>query len=62
MVNLAKMETITIGPPAMCARHDITLPGHIRTNHHNSWKVVPTIIFDRDSDPIGVKIPQTQDA
>ena len=30
MVNLAKMETITIGPPARCARHDITLPGHIK--------------------------------
>ena len=32
MANLAKKETITIGPPARCARHDITLPGHIRTN------------------------------
>ena len=31
MVNLAKMETITVGPPASCARHDITLPGHIKT-------------------------------
>ena len=31
MVNLAK-ETIIIGPPAKCARHDITLPGHIKTN------------------------------
>ena len=27
MVNLAKKETITIGPSARCARHDITLPG-----------------------------------
>ena len=26
------METITIGPPARCAMHDITLPGHIKTN------------------------------
>ena len=32
MVNLAKEETIIIGPPARCARHDITLPGHIKTN------------------------------
>jgi hypothetical protein len=31
MAILAK-ETITIGPPARCARHDITLPGHPRTN------------------------------
>ena len=43
MVNLAKMETITVGPPARCAGHDTTLPGHKRTlllpleiysNHH----------------------------
>jgi hypothetical protein len=32
MAILAKKETITIGPPARCARHDITLPGHTRTN------------------------------
>ena len=32
MVNLANEETIIIGPPARCARHDITLPGHIETN------------------------------
>ena len=32
MVNLVKKETITLGPPARCARHDITLPGHIKTN------------------------------
>ena len=32
MVNLATKQTITIGPPARCARHDITLPGHIKTN------------------------------
>ena len=55
MANLAKEET-TLGPPARCARHDITLPGL------NSWKNVPTIKSDRDSDLIGVRIPQTQDA
>ena len=32
MVNLAKKEAITIGPLARCARHEITLPGHIKTN------------------------------
>ena len=32
MDNLAKKETITVGPPARCARHDITLPGHMKTN------------------------------
>ena len=31
MVNLVKKETITTGPPARCARHDITLPGHKKT-------------------------------
>ena len=31
MTNLAKKETITIGPLTRCARHDITLPGHIKT-------------------------------
>ena len=30
MVNLVKKETITLGPSAMCARNDITLPGHKR--------------------------------
>ena len=42
MDNLAEKETITIGPPARCARHDITLPGHVKmllllvicSNHH----------------------------
>ena len=62
MANLAKKETITIGPSARCARHDITIPGHIKLQHYNSWKYVPTIISDRDSDLIGVRIPQTQDA
>ena len=32
MVNLVKKETITLGPPVRCARHDITLPGDIKTN------------------------------
>ena len=32
MVNLVKKETITLGPPARCARHDITLPSHIKTD------------------------------
>ena len=32
MDNLAEKESITIRPPARCARHDITLPGHIMTN------------------------------
>ena len=31
-ITLLKGRTITIGPPASCARHDITLPGHIKTN------------------------------
>ena len=30
--NLANKVTITVGPLARCARHDITLPGHIGTN------------------------------
>ena len=40
MDNLAKKETITIGPPARCARHDITLPGHIRTNVMTLGKIL----------------------
>ena len=32
MANLGKEDTISIGHPARCARHDITLPGHIKTN------------------------------
>ena len=31
MDNLATKKTITIGPPARCVRHDITLSGHIKT-------------------------------
>ena len=61
MANLAKMETITIGPSFSCARHDITLPIY-KDQCNNSWKYVPTIVSDRDSDLIGVRIPQTQDA
>ena len=62
MANLAKKEIITIGPPVGCARHDITLPGHINTNIITLGKCVPTIISDRDSDLIGARMPQTQDA
>ena len=62
MANLAKKETRTIGPPARCARHDITLLGHIKTNVITLWKYVPTIISNRDLDLIGVRTPQTQDA
>ena len=32
MINLVKKEIITLGPLVRCARHDITLPGHIGTN------------------------------
>ena len=32
MDNLAEKGTITLGAPARCARHDITLPGHMRTS------------------------------
>ena len=32
MANLAKKETITIGPPGRCVKHGITLPGLIKTN------------------------------
>ena len=59
MANLAKKEMITIGPSARCARNDITLPGHIKDQHYNHWKYVPTIISDRGSDAIGDGIPQT---
>jgi hypothetical protein len=31
-LTLQKKETKIIGPPAKCARHDITLPGNLRTN------------------------------
>ena len=61
MNNFAKKGTMTIGPPARCARHKITLSGHIKTNVYNFWTYVPTIISDQDSDLIGVRIPETQD-
>ena len=61
-LTLLKGRTITIGPPARCARHDITLPGHIKTNVITLGKCVPTIISDRDPYLIGVRISQTQDA
>ena len=60
--NHVNKETITIGPPARCARHDITLPGHMKTNIITLGKWVPTIIFDQDPYLIGVRTPQTQDA
>ena len=31
-LTLLKGRTITMGPPARWARHDNTLPGHIKTN------------------------------
>ena len=61
MDSLAEKDSITIGPQARCARHDITLPGHIKTNYI-SWKYVPTVISGRDSDLTGVRITQTPDA
>ena len=60
MVNLVKQETITTSPLARCDGHDITLPIY-KDQCYNSWKYVPTIISDRDSDLIGVRIPLTQD-
>ena len=61
MDNLAEKESIMIGPPAGGggARHDIMLPGHQRINIIKHGKLSPTNISDRDSDPIGVRIPQT---
>ena len=58
MDNLLEKETITIGAPARCARHDIILPGHIKDQCYNSWKYAPTIISDRDSVLIGGRIPR----
>ena len=60
-ITLLKMKTITMGPPARCARHDITLLGYTKSNVTVFGKV-PTIIFGRDSVLIGVRIPQTHDA
>ena len=63
MDNLAEKESIMIGPPAGGgggqAWHHCT--GSTKDQRHNSWKVVPTIISDQDSDPIGVRIPESQD-
>ena len=61
MANLAKKETTTIGPLARGAKQRHLLTGLCRDQCYNSWKYVPTIITDRDSDLTGVKIPQTQD-
>ena len=38
------------------------LTGSYKDQWYKSWKYVPTIISNRDSDLIGVRIPQTQDA
>ena len=62
MDNLAKKESITIGPPARCARHDITLPGHIKTNVKTLGNKFKPSYLTRDLDLIGVRIPQTHDA
>ena len=59
MVNLAKKETITIGPPGRCVR--MTTPYWVKDECYNSWEYVPTIISDRDSDLIGVRIARTRD-
>ena len=60
MVILAK-EIIVIGPPARGVLGMTSYYRVIKDQQHNSWKAVPTIISDRDSDPIGVRIPETQD-
>ena len=39
----------------------MTSPYWVKGQCYNSWEYVPTIVSDRDSDPIGVMIPQTQD-
>ena len=62
MDNLAEKEAITIGPPARCAMHDITLPGHIKTNVITLGNMFKPSYLTRDLDIIGVRIPQTQDA
>ena len=40
----------------------MTSPYRVKGQCYKSWEYVPTIISDRDSDLIGVKLPQTQDA
>ena len=59
IVNLAKTEIITKGPLARGAKQRHHLTGLCRDQCYNSWKYVPTIISDRDSDLIGVRIFQT---
>ena len=62
MDNLAEKESIMIGPPAGGGVLGMTSCYRvIKDQHHNSLNVVPTILADRDSDPIGVRIPETQD-
>ena len=51
MDSLAEKDSITIGPRASCARHDITLPGHIKTNVItleicSNYHIWPRFIFD----------------
>ena len=62
MVNLDKKEIITKGPLARGAKQRHHLIELCRDQCYNSWKNVPTIIYDRDSDMNGVWIIQTQDA
>ena len=57
MANLAKKETITIGPPGRCVR--MTSPYRVKDQCYNSWEYVPTIISDQDADLIGAGITQT---
>ena len=52
--------TITIGPPARWARYDTTSSGHTKTNVITLGNMFQP--SDRDSDLIGVRIPQSQDA
>ena len=60
MVKLAKQESITTSPLARGDRHDITLPIY-KDQCYNSWKYVPTIISDQDSDLIDVRNRDTSD-
>ena len=62
MAKLAKKDTTIIGLPAGCVGHDIHFTGSQRDQYYSSWKYVPTIISNRDSDLIGVRITQTRDA
>ena len=62
MDSLAEKDSITIGPRARCARHDITLPGHIKANVISLGNKFKPSYLTRDLDLIGVRIPQTHDA